>query len=106
MVDPEVFGDGVSERDEINAGTNPLLNGSFLRITRLTRELVTGAITLEWPTVPDRLYRVLRSATLNLEHYEVISPEIPGTGEAVSFTGSEPWLAPKVFYWVECLRGS
>jgi len=48
--------DGVSNDDEIAAGTNPYGAWSFLGVERMTR--VGGATVLEWSSVPGRTYVV------------------------------------------------
>ena len=50
-------GDGVSDKLEFLAGTDPTNGGSVLRVLKITR-LVGGGTTLIWSAVPGRNYRV------------------------------------------------
>jgi hypothetical protein len=55
--DPD--GDGLTNLDEYKAGTNPNDFQSQFRFIRITQQ--AGGVLLEWPSVTNRIYSVLRS---------------------------------------------
>ncbi len=59
-------GDGVSDREEFAADTNPLDANSRLRITSAAKATPESPTTLTWSSSPKRLYRIHAAATLNL----------------------------------------
>ena len=58
--------DGMTDKDEYYAGTNPLDPNDYLRITAITRDTPTPTYTqLWWPGKPTRFYGVQGRTTLN-----------------------------------------
>lgn len=51
-------GDGVSNRDEFTADTNPFDPNSRLRVTTITKPGVPSPVTLVWSSAPTRQYRI------------------------------------------------
>lgn len=92
--------DGMNDAAELAAGTNPLLNGSVLRITNVTRT-PAGGITMQWSAANGKTYRVIRSDALDQLNYELIASGVAGTDGAGSFTDASPALEARRFYWVE-----
>lgn len=61
-LDPDA--DGQSNLAEYTAGTDPKNAGSLLKITAAAFAPSTRQITIEWPSVPGRLYRIEHKANL------------------------------------------
>jgi hypothetical protein len=51
-------GDGSNDGAEVAAGTNPLDGGSVFRIATISRDAVTGAVTLTWSSVAGKNYKL------------------------------------------------
>ncbi len=92
-------GDGQRDASELAAGTDPLSNGSFFRVTDI-HKAAAGGMTLNWPGVPGKTYRVRRSQELGTDNYEIISQGIAATQPLTSFTDPAP-PAGCGFYWIE-----
>ncbi len=92
-------GDGQSDASELAAGTDPLANGSFFRLTDIHKD-ATGKMTLSWPGAVGKTYRVRRSQELGTDNYEIIGQGIPAVQPLTTFTDSTP-PAGCGFYWVE-----
>lgn len=103
-VSDDTDADGQSDLSEIRVGTDPLQGRSFFHIQRVERNQLNGALTLTWPTVPGRFYRVLRSERLDRQEFGVVGHDIQAAGDTLSFTLEQEALAFTTrFYWVECL---
>lgn len=63
-------GDGMSNGDEVVAGTNPLVAGSVLRVGRV--EVDGGGVVLRFDAVPGRIYQVEASADLEAGSWEEV----------------------------------
>ena len=88
-------GDGMSDFNEIIAGTNPYDAASALRIT----ELANGNQLVVWDSIPGRNYQV--QATTNLDYsMQVISPVIQASGSSSFFFDTAP-DATKKFYRIQ-----
>lgn len=61
-------GDGQADNAELAAGTNPLANGSLLRVTSAVKS--PAGFVLNWSSVSGKSYRVLRSQELGSGNYD------------------------------------
>ena len=86
--DPDA--DGFNNLAEFNAGTNPNDSSSFYSITDF--EYLTGNITLNFPTVANRRYRLHSSETLTAESWTPLLYEIIGDGQSkqLSVNNNDP----------------
>jgi hypothetical protein len=79
-------GDGVSNRNEALADTDPFDANDALRITRVSVGDGGNEVTIQWNSRPNRMYRVLKTSDLGPgASAQDVAPEIvvPGTlGEA------------------------
>ncbi len=92
-------GDGQSDASELAAGTNPLANGSVLRVTSVSRS-AQGGFVLNWSAVSGRTYRVMRSQELGTGNYETLAFGVPATLPTTTYVDPNP-PPIKAFYWIE-----
>ena len=77
--------DGLSDHGEFLAGTNPTNSASVLRFLKPVVQN-TGAVRLDWPTVPGRSYRLTGSTNLN--SWSTVADWTRANGSILSFTTS------------------
>jgi hypothetical protein len=80
FADPD--GDGLNNRDEFKAGTNPADAASQFRFIRITPQ--SGGMLVEWSSVTNRAYSILRSSEV-LDGYQLLSGNRPATPPVNSF---------------------
>jgi hypothetical protein len=90
--------DGVSDRDEYRAGTNPSSNPVFTLLT-LTK-LTTGEVTLIWSAIPGRTYRVQFKNTVDDPAWTYLPGNVASTGSQASAMDSTADMASQRFYRV------
>lgn len=90
-------GDGMSDYNEVVAGTDPFDVNSALRIT----ELANGNQLVVWDSVPGRNYQVLATTNL-LNAMEIISPVIQASSESSFYFDASPDGKSK-FYRIQLL---
>lgn len=78
-------GDGVSDRDEYLAGTNPKNASDFLRLTSVSKD-ANDDITVQWPAVAGKTYRLLTSSDLQSGVWVPIAINIPATTPVTTYT--------------------
>jgi len=87
---PEVLedtdGDGVSNRDEIQWGTDPYDPGDFPGITKV--EFSDGNMNITWPAPSNRNYQVERSDDLLSGSWTVVSSGLAGNNGCLTNTDS------------------
>jgi hypothetical protein len=71
---------------EYQAGTNPKLAASVLRISSV--EVSGGDIVVTFPSVLGKTYRLEQRANLS-DNWTVLSDNIPGTGSPISVSDVE-----------------
>lgn len=76
-------GDGASDYAEFAAGTNPTNQTSYLHFLTPAVQ-TTGAVRLDWPTVPGRSYRITGSA--DLQNWSGLSDWMRANGGLLSYT--------------------
>jgi hypothetical protein len=74
--------DGLSNRQEYRAGTNPLDPHSCLLFTSV--RVQGGNVRLEFTTVAGRQYRVERTENLSGNSWSTVANNVPGTGAVVT----------------------
>ncbi len=99
---PDSDGDGANDGAELAAQTDPLANGSFFRITGISRT-APYHLSLQWKSIAGVNYRVHRSPNLDREESEILSPELQATGDVTEWSWIEGLQDPKAFFWVEVL---
>lgn len=93
-------GDGVSDSDEQEAGTDPYDASDYLRFTRIEQG-TDGRITLEWQAAPGRRYRLVYADGLKSQVFHVLSGGLQPTASRTRFVDeNRPSLEPR-FYRVE-----
>jgi hypothetical protein len=93
-------GDGQSNAVEFTAGTDPRRPTSSLRLTSFAKS-GAGSLTLRWPGVGGRIYRVFRSPHPTEGPWTKVSPNLTGTGAEMSFEDSDPVIGERAFYRLE-----
>jgi fibronectin type 3 domain-containing protein len=97
--DPD--GDGWSNANEFISGTDPNSAASLLGITGLV--LAEQDVTIQFPTVAGRNYRVEKSAILSEEAWETLQDHIPGTGATIQIIDPGARALPRNFYRIVVL---
>ena len=92
--DPD--GDGLSNLEEFKAGTNPNDFQSQFRFVRIAPQ-GGGGVLVEWSSVMNRSYSVLRSTDL-LTSFQVLSANRPATPPTNSFLDATAAPPGKFFY--------
>ena len=89
-------GDGVSDADELRAGTNPNDRNDYLHFTSIQKQ-VNGSVELKWRSVTTRSYTISRATNLANPAYSVIRSNVPGTAPTATLldtntSGSGPFF--------------
>jgi Tol biopolymer transport system component len=94
-------GDGWTDWQEFNTGTDPTNSGSIFRV--LTVDMVGGITrTVYWSSVPGRTYRVQVKFDLNDSEWQYLPGRVTATGTTASFADhGSTLLGPPRFYRVE-----
>lgn len=101
--DSDTDQDGVSDRGEYLALTNPLAATSRLRIEDFTRDPSGQAAQVSWSGSPERLYRVV--ATTDFATWTPVAPDGWQFGVAEGLTRREvPLNGDSAFYRIEVRR--
>ncbi len=75
---PDTDGDGATDGSEVAAGTDPLDASSLFQITTLSKDPLTGFVTVRWDSVPGKSYTLEASA--DLINWEVTSSGVIAVG--------------------------
>lgn len=92
-------GDGLSNRQEYIAGTDPTRRGSTLK---LRGSASRNGHNLQFQSVSGRHYRIEACATLNANTWTPIANNIPGTGDTITIHDNTP--ASCRFYRIHVIR--
>jgi len=92
--------DGVSDTSEAVAGTDPNNAQSVLKVSSITKADANG-ITLSWPTVTGKTYRVVYSETVDDGYWTDLSEGIVADGAVASWTDTNISSGTVRFYSVE-----
>jgi hypothetical protein len=93
-------GDGMTNREEFIAGTDPLDPINLLKVTAAGFE--PEGFKLVFPTVAGVVYRVMRSG--DLDSWTALGSDILGTGAVQQVTDSNTGNVPARFYRVQVVR--
>jgi hypothetical protein len=94
-------GDGMTNRQEFLAGTNPNDASSALAISVIQKNGAEGGILLAWDSVPGRKYQVLYCDSLGKE-WSCLGTAIEGTGDTLTLQSLIPISGvPQRFYRLE-----
>ena len=99
LCDPD--GDGMDNRSEFIAGTNPTDSDSSLRIISLVN-LLNGDRQVTWRSVPGKSYQVWATTDLS-EPYSQVSLNVPSAGTLTTFTDTFDPGTEALFYKVKVL---
>jgi len=94
-------GDGMSDADEVQAGTSPTDVTSLLAISEITWGRVSRAIEVHWPSVSGRHYRVLRSMDPAGSSCYPIGTNIAATPVENIYTDTNTVASPYHFYTIQ-----
>ena len=92
-------GDGLTNGDELIAGTDPRALNSVFAVHDF--ENASNGFTLRWEGRLDRIYHVMKGASLVSKDWNSISGPLPGTGGEMSFTDVSPVSPSNTFYKVQ-----
>ena len=97
--DPD--GDGVNNRNEYRAGTNPNDAASRFELVEIAK--VDNGIAIRWSSQPDRTYRVRRSSTLlaSPATYTPVQSGLVATPPMNEFIDTTAGASATVFYIIE-----
>jgi hypothetical protein len=90
-------GDGVSDADELRAGTNPNDPNDYLHFTSIKRE-ASGAVALKWRAVGNRSYSLMCATNGASGAYNALRTNIPGAFPDVEATITNLPDARPVFF--------
>ncbi len=91
--------DGVNDRDEVVAGTNPADSNSVLRITSINAQSDGSLVSLTWPSAARRYYSVVSNSTLSGSSWTNVPgcQNVAGTGTTLTNTAASPGSGPVFF---------
>ncbi|MDF7823457.1 hypothetical protein P4B35_05490 [Pontiellaceae bacterium B12227] len=94
--------DGLSNGDELIAGTDP---GEFSSafVVHYFEEELGGGYTVKWDSNSDRIYHVMKGSVLTSNDWNSISGPLPGTGGEISFNDPAP-AGTNVFYKLQVTK--
>ena len=89
---PDTDGDGSNDGSEVIAGTDPLDSTSIFKITTISQEAATGEVTVTWKSSPAKTYRLEYSFNLVAGSWFEVDggTGIPSDGTTTSFTDPAP----------------
>ena len=91
--------DGINDRGEFVAGTNPTNSSSILRVLTIT-SLETGAKRLLWSAAPGKRYRVEFKTQVEDSGWDELAPTVVAAGSTASFVDLTSGSHPNRFYRV------
>ncbi len=93
--------DGLSNREELRLGSNPLVPAGVVRITAVN--LATTTLHLRFVTEADARYRVEWANEVNAQTWTPLGNEVEGTGGEVEVTDPGAGTQPQRFYRISRL---
>ena len=86
VLDPnaDADGDGFTNAQELQAGTNTFDPNSYSHITNV--QIVGGDVQITFPSVSGKLYDLEANSDLTTTNWNVLQTNIPGTGSPVTVT--------------------
>lgn len=101
-LDPD--GDGMSNLDEYQAGTDPTDPDSALRITAFNLTAAEQTFQLAFPSVAQHSYQVQRTSSLLAPDWKGFTNAVLGTGALFPLSGPVGTNAPSMFYRVHLVN--
>jgi len=89
-------GDGLSDGQEILAGTDPSSAASALKFTSVQQN-TNGTVTLTWQSATGAVYRVNRALDLSRDNYTTLTNGLPATPPLNIFTDTVNTNEPVFF---------
>jgi len=77
-LDQDSDGDGITNRDEIAAGTNPFSAAATIKVSSIVKN--GASVDLQFPTELGKLYRVEKKASLASGSWAIQTGQLIGTG--------------------------
>jgi hypothetical protein len=97
----DLDGDGASNLDEHEAGTDPKDPHSVLKILNIQR--ARDGVSIQFSTIPGRVYQVLRARSLNAKTWEPVSDRMRAGGDMAEFLDSRAVKRGGSFYRIQLL---
>ncbi len=101
-MDSDSDDDGMNDGNEVYAGTNPNDPDSVLHIIIPTpAENSEGELILQWPSISNKHYTILRALALN-EAFATIQTNVPATPAVNTYLDTD-WTNHVTFYYkIKC----
>lgn len=94
-------GDGLTDLQEFQAGTNPINNTSVLRCLAITSS--TGGTTIYWSSIPGKNYRIEYKSNIDDPTWSTLIDSIAASTETMSMTDTNTTFSTQRFYRVTAL---
>ena len=98
LPDADPDGDGVPNRDEYPAATDPMNEGSALRILTFAPSSLSQTYQLTFPTLLSHYYQTQRTTNLETGRWKGFTNAVFGTGTTMPLSGPMPPNEPSEFF--------
>jgi hypothetical protein len=97
-LNPDSDADGALDGEEVAAGTDPLDASSFFRITQLSRDPGTGHVTATWASVAGLSYTLQASVDLDPDNWVDVATGVVASGPTASAVDPDADSEARRFY--------